>query len=148
MVAASGSYLQVPFSALGLIPEAGSAVNIAQSIGMHRAFEFLVLGRKMTVAEMEGWGLVTRVLAKEGFQDSVVEYLEELLSVNDGGSLVESKRLMTEPLREGRLLAVWNAVDALAERFVDGAPLRRFEEKKRELEGDSSTYELYFARSC
>jgi len=29
-------------------------------------------------------------------------------------------------------------MDALAERFIDGAPYRRFEIKKRELEGELS----------
>lgn len=67
VVAAQGSWLQVPFSALGLVPESGSASIFAQSIGIHRANEFLIFGRKMSVEELERWGLVNRVFSKEGF---------------------------------------------------------------------------------
>jgi Delta3-Delta2-enoyl-CoA isomerase len=35
--AAEGAWLQVTFSNLGLVPENGSAVNWAQSMGVHRA---------------------------------------------------------------------------------------------------------------
>jgi peroxisomal 3,2-trans-enoyl-CoA isomerase len=35
------------------------------------------------------------------------------------------------------LVAVVNAVDALAERFVEGAPAERFEKKRREMEEKS-----------
>lgn len=85
-----------------------------------------MMGRKMTIQEMVDWGVVNRVFAHEGFGDSVVGYLEEMLSLNDGGSMVESKRLMNESLRTERLAAVWEAADALAERFVVDAPRERF----------------------
>jgi hypothetical protein len=61
--------------------------------------------------------------------------LKEQLEINDGGSMMEHKRLMNAPLRDGRMLAVYNAMDALAERFVDGAPMKRFEEKRKMMEG-------------
>jgi peroxisomal 3,2-trans-enoyl-CoA isomerase len=44
VLASDNSYLQVPFSALGLVPENGSAINFAQSMGVHRANEFLMFG--------------------------------------------------------------------------------------------------------
>lgn len=34
VLASSSCYLQVPFSALGLVPENGSAINFAQSMGI------------------------------------------------------------------------------------------------------------------
>ena len=112
-VAAAGAYLQVPFSALGLVPENGSAVSFAQSIGVHRANDFLMFGRQMTVEEMEQWGLVNRIFPKENFHDSVVKFLEEQLEVNDGKSMIEMKRLQNLRLRDERIVAVFNAADAL-----------------------------------
>jgi len=47
--------------------------------------------------------------------------------------------LQNAPLRDGRLIAVFNSMEALAERFVDGAPNRRFEIKKKELEAKSKS---------
>jgi Delta3-Delta2-enoyl-CoA isomerase len=135
VLAAEGAYLQVPFNALGLVPENGSAINMSQSMGVHRANDFLMFGRKLTVEELENWGLVNRIFPKEGFHDHMVKFLKDQLSVNDGKSMIESKRLMNAPLRDGRLVAVINAVDALAERFVEDAQKKRFEDKKKLLEG-------------
>lgn len=134
-LAAEGSWLQVPFNALGLVPENGSAVSIAQHIGIHRANDFFMFGRKLTAEELENWGLVNRIFPKEGFQQSVEKFLNEQLSVNDGDSMIETKRLQNASLRDGRMIAVYNAVDALAERFVVDAPSKRFAAKKAELEG-------------
>jgi len=133
-VAAAGAYLQVPFSALGLVPENGSAVSFAQSIGVHRANDFLMFGRQLTVEEMEQWGMVNRIFPKENFHDHVVKFLEEQLEVNDGKSMIEMKRLQNLRLRDERIVAVYNAADALAERFVEDAPKVRFEEKRKLLE--------------
>jgi peroxisomal 3,2-trans-enoyl-CoA isomerase len=137
VLASSSCYLQVPFSALGLVPENGSAISFSQSMGVHRANEFLMFGRKLTAVELEQFGMVNRIFPNESFQKDVKEYLEEQLRVNDGKSMMETKRLQNAPLRDGRLIAVVNSLDALAERFVEGAPMKRFEIKKKELEGES-----------
>ncbi|KAL4861642.1 hypothetical protein BDV12DRAFT_203810 [Aspergillus spectabilis] len=47
--------------------------------------------------------------------------------------MLESKRLMNKGLREGRIVALVDAVDALAERFVQGVPMERFKKKTEEL---------------
>ncbi|KAI9054450.1 hypothetical protein LZ554_001612 [Drepanopeziza brunnea f. sp. 'monogermtubi'] len=135
--ASSSCYLQCNFSALGLVPEHGSAINFAQSMGVHRANEFFMLGRRLTAQELEQWGIVNRVFDNEGFVDSVKAYLQEQLKNNDGKSMMEMKRLQNAPLRDGRIVAVLNAVDALAERFVENAPMERFAIKKKELEAKS-----------
>jgi Delta3-Delta2-enoyl-CoA isomerase len=137
VLASTSCWLQVPFSALGLVPEFGSAINVSQSMGVHRANEFLMLGRKLSATELESWGVVNRIFPVETFHSDVQKYLEEQLEVNDGKSMMEAKRLMNAPLRDGRLVAVVNAMDALAERFVEGAPEARFAKKRREMEEKS-----------
>lgn len=134
VLAAEGAWLQVPFNALGLVPENGSATHFAQSMGVHRANDFLMFGRKMTVEELEACGMVNRIFPAKGFHDSVVKFLEEQLEINDGKSMMETKRLQNLPLRRERILAVYDAMDALAERFVEGAPTARFAAKKKLLE--------------
>jgi len=138
-LAASGAYLQVPFSALGLVPENGSAISLAQSMGVHRANDFLMFGRKVTVEELEQWGLVNRIFPKEGFHEKVLGFLREQLEVNDGKSMMEMKRLQNAPRRDQRMIAVVNAMDALAERFVEDAPVKRFQEKRALLQSKSKT---------
>jgi len=48
--------------------------------------------------------------------------------------MMEAKRLQNASLRDGRMIAVYNAVDALADRFIEGAPKARFAAKIRLLE--------------
>lgn len=146
VLASTTTYLQVPFSALGLVPENGSALAFAQSMGVHRANEFLMFGRQLTVQELEQCGIVNRIFPVKDFHHNVKSYLEEQLKVNDGKSMMEMKRLQNTPLRDGRILAVYNAMEALAERFVDGAPLRRIKEKKKLLECKFSR--VSFRGSC
>lgn len=131
VLAADTAWLQVPFSALGLVPEFGSATAYYHSIGAHRANDFLMFGRKLTAQELEEWGLINRIFPTQGFQQKVVEFLEEQLSVNDGKSMMETKRLQNLPLRRERMLAVYDATEALAERFVEDAPKKRFAEKNK-----------------
>ena len=136
VLASSTAWLQCPFSALGLVPENGSALSFAQHIGIHRANDFLMFGRKLSAQELLDAGLYNYVWEETGeaFQARVVRFLEGQLEVNDGKSMCEMKRLQNEPIRDARLLAVVRAVDALAERFVEGAPKKRFEAKRKELE--------------
>lgn len=49
---------------------------------------------------------------------------------------MEAAGLMNKPLREERIMAVYNAAEGLAARFVEGAPMQRFEKKRRELESE------------
>jgi Delta3-Delta2-enoyl-CoA isomerase len=139
VLASSSAWLQCPFSALALVPENGSALSFAQHIGIHRANDFLMFGRKLSASELESWGLYNRVFDSEGasFHAEVERFLEEMLEVNDGKSMMEMKRLQNMGIREARMMAVVNAVDALAERFVEDAPVKRFEVKKALLERKS-----------
>jgi peroxisomal 3,2-trans-enoyl-CoA isomerase len=139
VLASNTAWLQCPFSALALVPENGSAVSFAQHIGIHRANDFLMFGRQLTAAELEANGLYNRVFNSVGeeFQAEVVKFLEGQLEVNDGKSMMEMKRLQNAGIRDQRLVAVVNAVDALAERFVEDAPKKRFEEKRKLLEAKS-----------
>ena len=146
--ASENSFLQSPFSALGLVPENGSALNFSQSIGVHRANEFFMFGRKLTAQELEQWGLVNKIFPTEGFHDSLIGYLQEQIRVNDGKSMTEMKRLQNAPLRSGRLLAVYDSMDALAERFVEGAPFERFALKAAELEGEWPSIHCGFLLTC
>jgi len=135
--AAEGSWLQVPFNALGLVPENGSVVTFAQSIGVHRANEFLMFGKKMSVEELQKWGLVNTIFPAKDFHKHVVEYLQEQLDINDGKSMILTKQLANAPLRDQRMVAIYNAFDALAERAVDGASVNRFAARRKELEAKS-----------
>ncbi|PQE21632.1 hypothetical protein CJF32_00004288 [Rutstroemia sp. NJR-2017a WRK4] len=135
VLASTSTYLQIPFSALGLVSECGSATTLSQSMGVHRANEFVMFGKKIEASELKSSGLVNQVFEKEHFEEKVMQYLHHMLKINDGTSMMESKRLQNIPLRDTRMLAVYNSIDALAERFVHGAPIAIFAARKRDMEG-------------
>ena len=135
VLASDKTYLQVPFSALGLVPENGSAITLAQSMGVHRANEFLMFGTKLSAEELERYGVVNKIFPNEGFHGHVKKYLTEHLKDKDPKSMIEVKRLQNASFRDQRIVAVFNSIDALAERFVEGAPFERFRLKMQELEG-------------
>jgi peroxisomal 3,2-trans-enoyl-CoA isomerase len=98
-----------------------------------------MFGRKLTAAELLAAGMYNYVweLTGEAFHNEVVKFLEAQLEVNDGKSMMEMKRLQNVGVRDQRMMAVVNSVDALAERFVEGAPGARFAEKREEMERKS-----------
>jgi peroxisomal 3,2-trans-enoyl-CoA isomerase len=142
--AAEGSWLHVTFSQLGLIPENGTAYNWSNHIGTHRANEILMLGERVGAEELLKVGMVNKVFPAQGFHDAVQAHLSNLLKDRSGKSMIEMKRLANAPLREKRLVAVFDAWNALAERFVDGEPARRMGAKAKELEGEFGAFLLPF----
>ncbi|KJX98562.1 unnamed protein product [Zymoseptoria tritici ST99CH_1A5] len=131
--AAEGTWLQVTFSQLGLIPENGSAVNWAQHMGVHRANDWLMFGGKATVEELKEMGLVNKIFPKENFHAEVHAYLKEMLRERDGNSLMEMKRLQNKSTRDARILGLFEAWQALSEKFVAGEPQKRMGAKMQEL---------------
>ena len=136
MYMAEDAWLQVTFSQLGLVPENGSAGGFAQHVGVRRANELLMLGKRVGARELEVMGLCNGVFPTEGFEGAVNSYLGGLLRERDGASMMEMKRLQNARSRDGRLLALFESWQALAERFVEGEPLRRMGEKMEELAGE------------
>jgi Delta3-Delta2-enoyl-CoA isomerase len=142
--AAEGAWLQVTFSQLGLIPETGSAVNWAHSIGVHRANDWLIFGGKATVEELKEIGLVNQIFPKEGFHEKVKAHLKEILKDRSGKAMMEAKRMQNAHVRDQRVLALFDAWNSLAERFVDGEPAQRMKAKAEELQGKCAFYAVYF----
>ncbi|KAJ6790322.1 hypothetical protein PWT90_06399 [Aphanocladium album] len=131
--ASDSCYVQTPFSSLALVPENGSIRTLAHTIGIHRANDILIYGKKVTVEQLHSWGTVSEIYPTEGFLSHVVKFLEKQLVDNDPKSMLIAKRLATAPLRSERLLAAYDATDALNERQVEGAPTARFMKKIQEL---------------
>lgn len=142
--AAEGAWMQVTFSQLGLVPETGAAISWAQSMGVHRANDWLMFGGKATVEEMKAMGLVNQIFPKEGFHEKVKSYLKEVLADRSGKSMMEMKRMQNKSLRDQRILALFEAWNGLAERFVDGEPAQRMAAKAAELAGESSSFLFSF----
>jgi len=76
--AAEDSYLQLPFSRLGLCPEAGSSYLLPQMIGHQRASELLLLGERFSARQAREYGIVNEVLPSAGYLEHATNKAVEL----------------------------------------------------------------------
>ena len=63
--AAKNSKFKLPFTELGLCPEAGSSMLLPSKIGHVRSFELLVLGKLFTAEQALEYGLINQVCEPE-----------------------------------------------------------------------------------
>jgi enoyl-CoA hydratase/isomerase-like protein len=61
VIAAPGSWFQLPEVGMGLIPGAGGTVTIPRRIGRHRTLYWCLTGRKLNVRTACDWGLVDEI---------------------------------------------------------------------------------------
>ena len=83
----------LPFVNLGLCPEAGSSLLLAQTMGYHRAAEALLLGEPFFAEAALEVGLVNRVLPPTEC-NGVAQAQAKKLAAKPLSSLIETKRLM------------------------------------------------------
>ncbi|MDT8427783.1 MAG: enoyl-CoA hydratase, partial [Pseudomonadales bacterium] len=101
--AAEDSFLQLPFTRLGLCPEAGSSLLLPQSIGHQRASELLLLGERFSAQKAQQYGIVNEVLPADSYLEYALGKARELAalptdSVQTSKALI--KRNHSEPLLE------------------------------------------------
>lgn len=63
IVAARSARFVMPFTALGLVPEAGSSLLVPQAIGLRRASAMLLLGEGVDAETAASWGLINQAVA-------------------------------------------------------------------------------------
>jgi len=62
ILAARSARFLMPFTPLGLVPEAGSSLLVPQAIGLRRANAMLLLGEGVDAATAADWGLINQVV--------------------------------------------------------------------------------------
>ncbi len=65
VIAADNSKFKLPFTQLGLCPEAGSSYILSQRLGYNKAFELLVLGNMFSASQAQDYGIVNQVTSPE-----------------------------------------------------------------------------------
>lgn len=76
--AAESANFRAPFTALGLVPEAGSSLLLPLSVGNSMANEILLAGRILTAAEALDCGLVSRVVPDTGLMAAALACAEQV----------------------------------------------------------------------
>ncbi|KAI0127124.1 enoyl-CoA hydratase/isomerase [Xylariales sp. AK1849] len=119
VVAAEDAYFGLPEVKRGLAAIGGALPRLIRTIGLQRASEFALTGRKATAQELYQWGLVNKVVPKEHVVEEAVKYAE-MIAVNSPDAIICTRA----GLRQG-----WET--ASVERAVDLTLEREFAELQR-----------------
>ena len=86
-------FLQMPFTRLGLCPEAGSSYLLPRQIGHQRASEMLLLGERMSAEQACQYGVVNAVFEQQDYLRLALEKAQQLAAL-PADSVQTSKRLI------------------------------------------------------
>ncbi|KAF8212286.1 ClpP/crotonase-like domain-containing protein, partial [Mycena galopus ATCC 62051] len=121
------AWLSVPFTFLGIIAEGGSSVTFVNRMGLAKANEVLLWGKKKNAQELYECGFVNKILPlqpTESFHAAVRDLLLEELRGLDPTALLVVKRLIRTGLTEKNNPDAVNLREsyAQAERFSRSLP--------------------------
>jgi enoyl-CoA hydratase/carnithine racemase len=131
--AADDATLALPFTNLGVVPEAASSLLLPLALGHVRASELLLFGDPFGAAKALELGLVNRVVPKAELRAFVAERAAKLAS-KSAAALRETKALLRGHLRDATLRQMKVEVDVFTRLLATDETkktLRGFFERKR-----------------
>ncbi len=97
-------YLGLPEATLGLLPGNGGTQRLPRLIGVTRALDLMITGRRLSPAEAYELGILDRLFPADQLEEETVKYAEGLASGAAGaiGSIkLAVRRGIDRPLKEG-----------------------------------------------
>ncbi|GAA5894409.1 enoyl-CoA hydratase/isomerase family protein [Sporobolomyces salmoneus] len=118
------AYLLTPFSAISLVCEGGASETFPRRMGLAKANEALLMGKKLSSRELEQCGFVNKVFPNQTdgkFGETVIKYLEEQFAGKDLEAVLISKQLIKATYSNSDLANIREVFEG-AERFATGKP--------------------------
>ena len=115
-VAARSARLQMPFTRLGLVPEAGSSLLLAARIGQARASWMLMSGEAVDGETAARDGLVTRAVEDAEVEATAMAMAAQLAALPPG-AVADTKRLLRAPHSAALADAMGRERAAISERL-------------------------------
>ncbi len=78
IVAADSGYFLQAFRRIGLVPDGGSALLLAHTVGRVRAMELMLLGERLPAPRALEWGLINRVVPDEDVELAAANLARDL----------------------------------------------------------------------
>ena len=116
--AADNAVFSFPFAKVGIVPEYCSSHFLAARVGLGRASEWMLSGRKVDAAEAERSGLVNRVVAADSLQDEALAMARTLAKAPTRMARM-TKALLRQNFAETDVDKIWQREsDTLRQCFV------------------------------
>ena len=96
IVAARRARFEMPFTRLGLVPEAGSSLLFPRLVGLQRANALLLLGEPMDAQTALDWGFVNQVVDDDALMDTARALAHRLAALPP-----QAVRLTKQLIRQG-----------------------------------------------
>jgi 2-(1,2-epoxy-1,2-dihydrophenyl)acetyl-CoA isomerase len=93
-IAAQSAYFTLAFTAVGMTPDTGTSVWLAEIVGRKRAAELLLTNRRLSAAEALDWGLLNAVVS-DGELPGAADALAHQLAAGPLGAFGATKRLLS-----------------------------------------------------
>jgi enoyl-CoA hydratase/carnithine racemase len=93
VIAATDAVFALPFTKLGLVPEAGSSLLLPNLMGYQRAARLLLLGDSFSAEEAERFGLVSQLVAPDQLESATQKTIGKLRAL-PAAALRATKALM------------------------------------------------------
>lgn len=77
-LASARAFFAQNFVNINLMPDGGGSFHLSRLVGLGRALEMAMTGRRVSAEEAERWGLVNHVYATESFEADVAAYATQL----------------------------------------------------------------------
>ncbi|KPV74796.1 uncharacterized protein RHOBADRAFT_44316, partial [Rhodotorula graminis WP1] len=123
------AYFLTPFSAISLVCEGGASQALVQRMGLGKANEALLFGKKLSVQELLPSGFINGLIDVKGdsneFRTELFKLLDRQLDGLQLDAIVKSKALIRAALPDPEPTNV-REVFAGAERFATGKPQEQF----------------------
>lgn len=113
VIAATNSKFKLPFTQLGLCPEAGSSLLLTQKVGQNKAFELMVLGNTFTAEQALSFGIANQIC-----QPNELLALTEEVALAIARLPVESVMTSRRLIRQSNQLALSKAIEDESQEFV------------------------------
>jgi len=78
VIASETAYFQQAFRNVGLVPDGGTIFFLSQRLGIGRAKDLVMTGRKLGAEEARDWGVVNRIVPEADLRDVVLALAVEL----------------------------------------------------------------------
>lgn len=126
--AAPHTFIQTPYSSIGLCAEGGSSRTFVQKLGANKANEALLMGKPIRVKELQDVGFVTKIFEAKDFFDQVMTEIRHRFDpkILNHASLLGIKWSLRKPEMATMDAVTVTEVLSSLDRFVEGVPQRGF----------------------